>query len=214
MPRKKLLLSIYFLSLPSALPCYAENWGMNGKNELPPASNENRIIKWCDDQRGENIRFSSANIKVKGYHPCGSIVSSSRCDGEGNKVLGNPKSGIFTDCKDKKNDSVISQPSDSNSSVKPLSHSELSQLKSVMKKAADKQNAEPEVALQMLADKLMATFMGAGQEKDLLKTLTSQDTQKMMQEFMSKLEKSLPQMDPESRKFVEPILKNFQKSKW
>lgn len=195
-------------------PCFADNWSINNKNEHPPEVDENRIIKWCDDVTGKNIRYSSANIKISGYHPCGNIVSSNTCDAENNKILGNPKTGIFKECGPS---SIKNSPSSSSSSsIEPLSHKELKDLKSAMKKAADTHNSDPEVQLQILTDKLLANFMGnsGSNEKDLSKLINVNDTQKIMEELMSKLEKSLPQLDPQTKKLVEPLLKNFKKTKY
>jgi hypothetical protein len=196
-----------------------DNWSINEKLELPPEQSENRIIKWCDNETGKNIRFSSANIEIKGYHPCGAIVSTDTCDENNNKILGNPKSGIFKSCEKNQNnyqDNSEGQSSNGQKSYTGLNHSELKELKFAMKKAAEKQNSSPEVQLQILADQLLANFFDNSDKnnQNLSKLLNTTDPQKMMDSMISKLEKSLPLLDQDTRKLVEPLLKNLKKGKY
>lgn len=190
-------------------PCLADNWGLNDKNELPAESSENRIIKWCSDTDENNSRYASANIKVSGFHPCGLIVSSDVCDGENNKILGTPKSGIFKQCS----------PSQSREEKKTktnqgLSYTELKELKAAMKKAAKKQNSDPEIQLQILTDQLLAYFMGEDKDKKLQNLSNPEELKKLTQSFVEKLEQALPMLDPQSKKLIEPLLKNLKQGKY
>lgn len=202
---------LQLLILSAARVCIADdNWSINEKSELPPVSDENRIIKWCDDKTNKHIRFSSANIAIKGYHPCGTIVNTETCDAEGNKILGKPKSGIFKSCEKK---SAGQSSSNQEDPANPgLSHSELKELKHAMKEAAEIQNSDPEVQLQILADQLLASFTGG--DKDLMNLANTRDPQKLMDTMTSRLEKSLPLLDEDTRKLVEPLLKNLKKAKY
>jgi len=68
-------------------PCLAENeWTVEGNQDLPPTNPENRIIKWCKLD-GSHVRFASANLKLKGYEPCGKLTSHTSCDAGGTRMI-------------------------------------------------------------------------------------------------------------------------------
>jgi len=68
------------------------------QTELTSGSS-NKIIKWCGKDKND-VRFSSANLKVKGYEPCGEPEVRVSCDPAGNKFYsqgeGSPHS--YQDC--------------------------------------------------------------------------------------------------------------------
>lgn len=48
---------------------------------------ENRIIKWCETG-GSEVRYASANLRIHGFEPCGSVKTAVTCDPLGAKFIG------------------------------------------------------------------------------------------------------------------------------
>ena len=69
----------------TAANSHAQDWSA-GQKDLPATGAENRIIKWCESN-GTAIRYSSANITVKGFEPCGTLSAQTSCDPAGAKFI-------------------------------------------------------------------------------------------------------------------------------
>ena len=79
------ILSFGMLLIP--FTAFADSWSLDSDKEHPPESDENRIIKWCNED-GTHTRYASANLKIKGYQPCGSVTSVVTCDASGTRMIG------------------------------------------------------------------------------------------------------------------------------
>ncbi len=64
-------------------------WTVDISKQHPPLGQENRIIKWCADD-SDGVRYASANIELKGYHPCGELHTTMQCDPSGARMINPP----------------------------------------------------------------------------------------------------------------------------
>lgn len=76
-----------------------DSWTIDLNKQHPPVSQENRILKWCADA-GDGVRFASANIELKGYHPCGELQTAMQCDPSGARMInpGGEFPSTYRDC--------------------------------------------------------------------------------------------------------------------
>lgn len=148
-------------------PQVEDRWSQNGVAEHEATSKENRIIKWCKPD-GSKARFASANLKIKGYEPCGKLEAVSSCDAVGNRLISkNSKRPIdHKDCGTGPRIVVIShsQPDDGQSGdVEPMTAAENRQLTAEMRAAEKQQENDPEIQLQKAVNQLLTNLLGVDQ---------------------------------------------------
>lgn len=86
--RLAVFLSVLFFAFGGSV--HAEQWSLAEDREHAPAAQRNRIIKWCKLD-GSHERYASANIRLKGYEPCGTISVPVTCDASGKRMIGTDK---------------------------------------------------------------------------------------------------------------------------
>ncbi len=198
-----LTLGMLLLGAQSAL---ADQWSLSGDLEHPPAQPNNRIIKWCADD-SDHERWASANIKLKGYAPCGKLSSVSTCGASGQRLIGSTdakRPNDHRDCgvgpriliinHDEEDTIDTSNVAESPEDITPLSSKEQQDLKREFKLAKKQQDSDPMMQMQKMADLLLQQLlMGNGQKP----------------KSDRELNKMLKHVDPKTRKAIKQLLKQY-----
>ncbi len=205
MARKLLLISYFFLS--ASLAHAEERWSSDRSKEHPPASSENRIIKWCRDD-GKHERFASANLDIKGYKPCGELQVPVNCDPAGQRMIsktGKPPEA-YKDCGVgprivvKRTDGGTIEGDVSADSPDALTSRERADLNREMKHAEKEQEKSLEIQMGKALDNMVKAIMGAN---GMLggSSAAPQLSDRQVQEMLRYVD---PQSQPELKRLLQP----------
>ncbi len=213
-----LLVLVLFASRANA----EDAWTTDAGKQHPAASAENRIIRWCNEA-GTHERFASANIEIKGYHPCGELAMPVSCDPSGTRMIG--KSGetpyAFKDCavgpriKIERHGPVITEnyqdplSPDGEDPGDPLSTIERSDLAREMKKAKDQQAQSLDVQLQRALDQMMQQLLSIDGYDVLSGQKTARRAPSKQRRFNEKqIDELIRYVDPQYQRQLEKILRS------
>ncbi len=204
MSSKHCLALILILSPFYCLAARAEEWSPE-KPHYAPTEASNRIIKWCEIN-GEKVRYSSANIALEGYEPCGQLAAQKSCDPIGKRYItkGGDSPYSYRDCAVGPRIFIQRHGSDSNlvsadkfskePQVSPLSPEEEKNLKTEIEKLAKNQREQnPILVLEQIIMPLLTHKQGPPSDADL----------KQIEKNTRILLKSL---DPQTKQLVKQIL--------
>ena len=205
------------LTTPVAL---SDEWSQGETEELPARSPENRIIKWCQKD-GSHQRYASANLRLKGYEPCGKLKAFMTCDAGGNRMFGSdenrPKGHL--DCGIGPRIMIINYDEDdvvdksamasSTDQIKELSTAERKNMKDELARLKKQQQMAPQEAaaqLQAVIDAL-TKYLAAQQGGGLAGARAGAGKKKGARELEKELTKILEGLDPQTKKRVKRVLK-------
>ena len=212
------LLAILAFSVTTAR---AEEWSADGVGQYPPDAASDRIIKWCSTD-GVRVRYASANLKIKGYEPCGKLETTATCDASGTRLLSKddtrPKGHL--DCSvgprimivnrgeaDTVDQSNMVQPTDT---VPPLSAEEQTSLNSEMQRAAKAQQQDPAIQLQIMTNALLQSILGGQtptqQSRNTSYSRRNKANNRLATDQKRMLEETLRNVDPQTRKMLQQML--------
>jgi len=212
------LLSSLLLLVPTPALA-ADQWSYQEHTQDDPTPPRDRIIKWCNDSG--QVRYASANIKLKEYKPCGKIDTTATCDPSGNRFIGgndSKKPYTYKNCNIGKRIEITNYKredtdtpegvttSSPNDPIKPLSPSEEEQLRKDMKKAKQQHSHnDPTAQVQQLIQGLMGNLLDPNSNKGSTRNLKSKrkPSRGQQQQMVKGL---LDQLDPKSRQAVEQFM--------
>lgn len=197
-----LAVSMLFL----ATEAFGDQWSLSSELEHPPVRAENRIIKWCDEESGHE-RWASANIKLKGYTPCGKLASVSTCDASGKRMIaGNEvaRPNDHRDCgigprilivnHDEEDTIDTSHAATDPADISPLSSKERQDLKREFSEAKKLQSNDPMMQMQKMADMLLQQLLGGSARSA---------------KGSKQLDHMLKNVDPKTRDSIKQLLKQY-----
>ncbi len=146
----------------------ADGWGIDPAKEHPPASSQNRIIRWCSAD-GKKERFASANLAVEGFQPCGELNTPVACDPVGQRMIGkSEKPPIYKDCSvgprivvHKADGIKIGSAALAGEPLGPLSPDEQAALKRDVKSAEKDQSTDTQMQLEKMVDGILQSMLVA-----------------------------------------------------
>src|SRR5262249_32183905 len=149
----------------------AEEWSADGVGEYPPDAPADRIIKWCSAD-GSRVRYASANLKIRGFEPCGKLQTTATCDASGTRLISkddNRPEGHL-DCSVGPRIMIVNRGSaetvdqsnmvQSTEEIAPLDPDEQASLGREMKNAEKAQARDPLIQMQLLTTGLLQGLIG------------------------------------------------------
>lgn len=197
-----------FCFLPEAPLAEADNWTTEASQEHAPQSPENRIIKWCNED-DSHVRYASANLKIKGYVPCGKLSVSATCDATGNRMISkdNERPHGHLDCsvgprifimRHSEGDIIdTSAVPEDGEEIKPLSYQEKKALKEEMEQASKSQRNNPGQQLQNLVENMIKTMLSSNPRKQ---------NSRQQRKAKKQVDEALKSMDPHTREALQKFL--------
>ncbi|MCB0325233.1 MAG: hypothetical protein KDD69_16735 [Bdellovibrionales bacterium] len=200
-----LLILTPLLLLVLSATAVADQWSLDGEQEHPPAQDRNRIIKWCSED-GTKTRFASANIKLKGYSPCGTLKANATCDAGGTRIIGkaDERPTGHRDCaigpriliiNHSEEDTIDrTHAADNPEDITAMSSSEEAAMKRELEAAERQQANDPALQLQKFADLLLQQMLTGTPGK----------------QNPRELDKMLQHVDPKTRESLKQLLKQYR----
>ena len=216
--------SLFFLLL-LASPCLAdESWTEEAGKQSPAPQNENRIIRWCSTA-GTHQRFSSANIDINGYQPCGEINVPVSCDPIGRRYIG--KSGAepyaYKSCAKGPRIVIPSQGDDSEENgvenrelgtelsetvPEPLNSKEKRDLASDLRQVEQDQSSDVEMQLQKVLDGMLGQLLSqAGPMMKASKTSNRRGQKGLLQK--KQIDELIRYVDPQQQDQLRQMLEQY-----
>ena len=210
------IISIFSLSvlLAALIPisASADEWSLENGKEFPPEQPENRIIKWCSED-GKKTRYASANLKIKGFKPCGRVSTSKTCDAGGNRLIGKGKDlpRDHKDCSVERifivnygEDDTVDRTNmvKPDEDVKPLSEDELAALQREVKNAK-KKHKSPQAQMQSIMNAFSRSMSQNNRNKSKQRRRQSKRERERM---LKSIEEMLKGYDPSIQKAVKELM--------
>jgi hypothetical protein len=213
-------LTLSIFSAFSVRAALSEQWSIENDKQHPPVAASNRIIKWCQD-KGNKTRYASANLKIKGFSPCGAISPSITCDPSGNRMIGSgERPRAHKDCAVGPRIVIINHDSSdivdtqnlasSSEDIKPLSSKERSDFSRALKESQRKQNQQYVDQMREVTKLLMSGLLGVDSSpytfNNTKRPKSKYERRREQRKAKKQLKEMLKQLDPASRKALEGML--------